>query len=132
WETCRLPRHLVSSPDGATLYLSCSLGAIAFVDAHTGRRFGTTPTGRNPRTIARHVDGRWVGVANFSSSDVTLIDTARRRHRSYEVPGASGVVGLAMDPGPSPRIYVTSWNTAELIVLAAPTALATPGRPDLR
>lgn len=132
WETCQLPRHVVSSPDGTTLYLSCSLGAVAFVDARSGRRFGTTLTGRNPRTIARNGDGRWIGVANFSSSDVTLIDTTLRRHREYEIPGASGVVGLAMDPGPTPRIYVTSWNTAELIVLAARPTIAAVARPSDR
>ncbi len=127
WETCQLPRHLVLSPDGATLYLTCSMGAIAFLDARTGRRFGTAPTGRNPRSIATNGDGRWLGVANFTSNEVTLIDTVQRRHRTYEVPGASGIVGLAMDPGPSPRIYATSWDTAELIVLAERAVIASAG-----
>lgn len=132
WETCEFPRDLVLSPDGATLYLTCSLGSIGFLDARTGRRFGTTPTGRNPRSLARNGDGRWLAVANFSSNDVTLIDTVERRHRTWEIPGASGVVGLAMDPGPSPRIYATSWETAELIVLAERTTLASAERAGTR
>ncbi|MDQ3032884.1 MAG: YncE family protein [Myxococcota bacterium] len=118
WETCEMPRHLLLSPDDATMFVTCSLGTIGFYDARTGRRFGTALTGRNPRTIARNGDGRWVGVANFSSSDVTLVDTVGRRHRNYDVPGASGIVGLAMDPGPAPRLYATSWDTGHLFVLA--------------
>lgn len=124
WETCQLPRHLLLSPDAATMYVTCSMGAVGFYEAATGRRFGTAPTGRNPRTIAMNRDGRWIGVANFTSSDVTLIDTAERRHRTYEVPGASGIVGLAMDPGEAPRVYATSWDTAELIVLAERATVA--------
>jgi YVTN family beta-propeller protein len=118
WDTCQLPRHLLLSPDARTLYVTCSMGAIGFYDPRDGRRFGTAPTGRNPRSIAMNADGRWIGVANFSSNDVTLIDTAERHHRTYAIEGASGIVGLAMDPGPVPRIYATSWDTAELIVLA--------------
>lgn len=125
WETCELPRHLLLSPDGATMFVTCSLGAIGFYDAATGRRYGTAVTGRNPRTIAMSRDGRWVGVANFGSNDVTVIDTERRRHRNYDVPGASGIVGLALDPGAeAPRIYATSWDTGELFVLSAPARLA--------
>lgn len=117
WEMCDLPRHLLLSPDGATMYVTCSMGSVGFYDAHTGRRFGIGTTGRNPRSIAINGDGRWIGVANFSSHDVSLIDTVEHRNRTYAVPGAHGIVGLAMHPGPSPRIYATSWDTNELIVL---------------
>jgi len=117
WEMCQMPRHLLLSPDAATMYVTCSMGHIGFYDAQSGARFGIAPTGRNPRSIAINGDGRWIGVANFTSHDVTLIDTTERRHRTYEVEGAHGIVGLAMHPGPSPRIYATSWDTAELIVL---------------
>lgn len=124
WEMCEMPRHLLLSPDGATMYVTCSMGHVGFYDARSGARLGIAPTGRNPRSIAINGDGRWIGVANFSSHDVSLIDTVDHRHRTYEVPGAHGIVGLAMHPGPSPRIYATSWDTAELIVLGERVAIA--------
>ena len=126
WEMCQLPRHLLLSPDGATAYVTCSMGHIGFYDAASGRLLGVGSTGRNPRSISITADGRWIGVANFTSSDVSLIDTVQRTHRTYEIEGASGVVGLAMHPdGSRVRMYATSWDTHELIMLSeAPVASA--------
>jgi YVTN family beta-propeller protein len=117
WETCRYPRHLLLSPDARTVYVTCSLGALGFYDAQTGRRFGTGTLHRNPRTIDISHDGRWVASANFGSSDVSVIDTVNHTHRSHAVPGADQIVGLAIHPGPLLRIYATSWRTAQLFVL---------------
>ena len=124
WETCEMPRHIVLSPDGATAYLTCSMGSIHFVDVASGRRFGIAPTGRNPRSTDITADGRWLGVANFTSNDVTLINTVRREQRRAEIERASGVVGLAMHPGPGIRMYATSWDTGEVIMLEPRTPLA--------
>jgi YVTN family beta-propeller protein len=118
WEMCDMPRHLVLSPDGATLYVSCSMGHVGFYDALTGRRRGIAPTGRNPRSIAIDGGGRFIGVANYTSHDVSLIDTVERRHRTYEIERGTRIVGVAMHPGPAVRIYATSWDAGELIVLA--------------
>jgi hypothetical protein len=69
-------------------------------------------------------DGRYVGAANFTSSDVSLVDTVARTHRNVEVPGAQRIVGLAMHPSSSTvRLYATSWDTNELYMLeSAPIA----------
>jgi len=118
WDSCRYPRDILPAPDGRTFYLTCSLGSIRFFRPEDGGRpFGIATTGRNPRSIGLSGDGRWLGVANFSSSDVTLIDTVERTHMRHRVPGASRVVGLAMHPGPGIRMYATSWDTAEVIML---------------
>ena len=130
WEMCQMPRHLLLSPDAATMYVTCSMGHIGFYDSTSGARLGIAPTGRNPRSIAINGDGRWIGVANFTSHDVSLIDTTERHHRTYEVEGAHGIVGLAMHPGPSPRIYATSWDTAELIVLGETASVAASAPAD--
>ncbi len=115
---CQLPRHLLLSPDGATLYVTCSMGFVGFYDAATGARLGIGTLGRNPRSIAITRDGRYIGAANFTSSDVSLVDTTLRTHRTIAVPGASRIVGLAMHPTSSPiRLYATSWDTNELILL---------------
>lgn len=123
WEACAYPRHLVLSPDARTVYVTCSLGTLGFYDAQTGRRFGIGTLHRNPRTIDMSSDGRWVASANFGSSDVSVVDTVNRVHRSHEVPGANQIVGLAIHPGPELRIYATSWRTGEVYVLTegAPT-----------
>ncbi|MCA9605785.1 MAG: YncE family protein [Myxococcales bacterium] len=119
WDVCRYPRDILPFPDGQGFYLTCSLGRIGFYRLDGGgRAFGLAPTGRNPRSIGRTADGRFVGVANFTSSDVTIIDTERRTNRNVEVPGARRIVGLAMHPTSSPiRLYATSWDTNEVILL---------------
>ena len=120
WEVCRYPRDILPFPGGDGFALTCSLGRIAFYRPDGGGRpFGIAPTGRNPRSIARTVDGRFIGVANFTSSDVSLIDTVRRTHRRIRVPGAQRIVGLAMHPDSEPiRLYATSWDTNEVILLS--------------
>jgi YVTN family beta-propeller protein len=123
WEACRYPRDVLPRPDGHGFALTCSLGRVGFYRLDGGGRpFGLAPTGRNPRSIDQSADGRWLGVANFTSSDVTLVDTVERTHRRLRVPGASRLVGLAMGPGPAPRVYATSWDTAEVVLLAEPDA----------
>jgi YVTN family beta-propeller protein len=117
---CELPRHLLLSPDGATMYVTCSMGHVGFYDARSGARLGIGTLGRNPRSIAITADGRYIGAANFTSSDVSLVDTVSHTHRTYPVPGASRIVGLAMHPRSSPvRLYATSWDTNELILLTS-------------
>lgn len=118
WETCEMPRHLVLSPDATTLYVTCSMGHVGFYDVATGRRYGIAALGRNPRSIAMSSDGRFIGSANFTSNDVSLVDTVERTSRTYEVEGAHGIVGLAMHPGPGVRMYATSWDTNEVIMLS--------------
>lgn len=118
WEVCRYPRDVLPAPDGRSFYMTCSLGRIGFYRPDgEGRPFGIASTGRNPRSIGLSGDGRWLGVANFTSSDVTIIDTVNRTHRRIRVPDASRIVGLAMHPGPEIRMYATSWDTAEVILL---------------
>jgi DNA-binding beta-propeller fold protein YncE len=124
WESCALPRHLLLSPDAATLYVTCSMGTVGFYDAAGGERLGLAPVGRNPRSIAIGGDGRYVGAANFSSHDVSVVDTVARTHRTYEVEGAHGVVGLALHPGPGVRLYATSWDTNEVLMLTDEAAEA--------
>lgn len=119
WDVCRYPRDILPFPGGDGFFMTCSLGNVGFYRLDgDGRPFGLAPTGRNPRSIGRTADGRFVGVANFSSHDVSIIDTVRRTHRTVEVPGAHGIVGLAMHPGGDRiRLYATSWDTNEVILL---------------
>jgi len=118
WETCELPRHLVLSPDASTAYVTCSMGHVGFYDVATGRRYGIAALGRNPRSIGITTDGRFIGSANFTSSDVSIVDVVEHHSRTYEVEGARHIVGLAMHPGLGVRLYATSWDNNELIMLS--------------
>lgn len=129
WEACAYPRHIVMSPDGSTAYVTCSMGNVGFYDAMTGRRYGIGDVGRNPRSIDISTDGRWIAAANFTSSDVSLVDTSSRTHRTYEVDRASGIVGIALHPGDGVRMYATSWGTNEVIMLTDATAEASHATP---
>ncbi|MGF1468455.1 MAG: hypothetical protein ACFCGT_20210 [Sandaracinaceae bacterium] len=130
WTACRAPRDIVTSPDRRAFYATCSRGYIGFYRPEdAGRPFGVAPAGRNPRSLAISGDGRFLGVANFSSRDVALIDTQRRTHRRHRIEDAGRIVGVALHPGAALRLYATSWDTAELLLLTprrAPAALPSP------
>lgn len=117
FETCEFPRHLQVGPDPSGVYVTCTLGTISRYDVDTGRRVALSRTGQNPRSLGISSDGRFLATANFHSSDVSLADFALGTHRTSEVPGADQLVGLAIQPGDGLRVYATSWNTAELLVL---------------
>lgn len=118
FDACEKPRHLVLAPDGARLYVSCSGDEeLRWFDPATGELQGRVRTGSNPRTIAISDDGRFVAVADFSGSTVSLLDTREMVHRTNPVPGSDEIVGLAIAPGEALRIYATSWGTHELIEL---------------
>lgn len=115
---CRFPRHLALSPDDSRLYVSCS--SVRVVHWHLvvdGRRTGIVPVGHNPRTIDMSENGRYIAVADFDSSTVSLIDTVTLTHRINEVRGADRIVGVAIHPGSALRVYATSWNNSRLFAL---------------
>lgn len=115
---CENPRHLMLSPDQSRLYVSCSGDRLLrWFDPLTGEVLGESPTGRNPRTIGVSRDGRFVAIADFSGSTVSLVDLVAMRHRTHEVDRTKQIVGLAIPPGDELRIFVTSWLTNELIEL---------------
>ncbi|MCX4240792.1 YncE family protein [Paraliomyxa miuraensis] len=118
FEACENPRHLVLSPDQARLYVSCSGDdALRWFDPRTGEVLGEAPTGDNPRTIDISGDGRWVAIADFSGSTVTLVDLRNMLHRTHEMPRTHQIVGLGVVPGDELRVLATSWLTNELLEL---------------
>jgi YVTN family beta-propeller protein len=115
---CRFPRHLALSPDDSLLYVSCSsVRAVHWHDPVGGRRVGVAPVGENPRTIDMSDDGRYIAVADFDSSSVSLVDTVALTHRTNVINGADRIVGVAIHPGPNLRVYATSWNTSRVFAL---------------
>ncbi len=115
---CRFPRHLALSPDDTILYASCSsVRVLHWHVAADGRRTGIVPVGHNPRTIDMSDNGRYIAVADFDSSTVSLVDTVDLVHRTSPVRGADQIVGVAIHPGDDLRVYATSWNNNILFAL---------------
>jgi len=117
FDTCRLPRHLALSPDASRVWVTCTLGSIGAYDLRDHRRHVFALTGDNPRTLDVGWGGRFVATANFGSSDVSLLDVSRMRRQTTSIEGADKLVGLAFAPGDAGRLYVTSWDTSELVAL---------------
>jgi YVTN family beta-propeller protein len=118
FDTCKYPRHAILSPEQTRLYVTCS-GAdkVYWYDPEKGRRLGWAKVGDNPRSMAMSEDGRYLAIADYDSSTVSLVDLVGGSYRTHELPGAKKVVGVAMSPGDdgSLRVYATSWVTRELI-----------------
>lgn len=124
FDACENPRHLVLSPDQARLYVSCSGDRLVrWFDPATGEVLGEAPTGLNPRTLDVSRDGRWVAVADFSGSTISVVDLQAMLHRTHAVARSNQIVGLAIAPqgppaAPRPlRVFATSWLTNELLEL---------------
>lgn len=115
---CENPRHLMLSPDGARLYVSCSGDRLLrWFDPLTGQVLGEAPTGKNPRTIDVSRDGRVVAIADFDSSTISVVDLPAMLHRTHAVPRSDQIVGVAIAPDEPLRIFATSWLTNELLEL---------------
>ena len=118
FDTCQNPRHLMLSPNEERLYVSCSgERLLRWFDPVTGEALGDSPTGRNPRTIDVSGDGRYVAIADFTSSTISVVDVEDMHHRTHPVPRTNQIVGLAVAPGSPLRVYATSWLTNELLEL---------------
>ncbi|MEM7160427.1 MAG: YncE family protein [Myxococcota bacterium] len=127
FEACENPRHLMLSPDQQRLYVSCSGDRVLrWFDPLTGEVLGEAPTGLNPRTIDVSRDGRHIAIADFTSSTITVVDVEQMQHRTHEVPRTNQIVGLAVAPGESLKVYATSWLTNTLLELTPPAEAAAP------
>lgn len=118
---CNYPRALRLSPDGSRLYASCSCcRQVRWFDRESHRLRGLAITGENPRSIDLSHDGRWLAVAGFDDTTVTLVDTRELTHRIFTVPDANQIVGVAIRADERGiRVYGTSWLTGELVMLGA-------------
>ena len=102
------PRHLVLSPDGTTLYVSCAasgtinalevdrvLESLATGDtSYRGRSLAVGPDGR---TLALSADGRWIYVACNRMARLVMVDALNWKVVD-RVPASPYPVGLAVHP----------------------------------
>lgn len=129
---CRIPRHLVLSPDDATLYVSClSLGQIVAINLQTEQVDHRVRVGSMPKAIDVSPDGRLLYSANYGGSSVSVVDTTDWTVRTLDVPlmdHASGIVS-ARD---GVRFFVTGWYDDHLYAVglagAGPSFSITPAQ----
>jgi YVTN family beta-propeller protein len=125
---CQYPRHFALVPDESLLVISCSgTDSVQWWDVDAGKRRGYARAGDNPRSMAMDRSGRWVAVANFRSSDVTLIDLHAGTWANHAAPETDRIVGIALQPpapgdppgvpATPPRVFATSWGNNQLLVL---------------
>ncbi len=114
---CRIPRHLVLSPDQRTLYVSCfSLSRLLAIDTETHRPTHDIEIGHWPKSIDVTADGRYVVSANYGGSSVSIVDTSDWTVNTVDVPAmdhGSGIVAALTGT----RIYVTGWYDSHLFAL---------------
>lgn len=122
FDTCRFPRDLVIGPNPNRLFVTCTQGSVGLYDLTTGLRTGLGSVGHNPRSMDVSADGRWAATANFGlggerRGSVTVVDLQSQTHHTTLINRADRLVGLAIHPGSELRVYATSWDSSELIVL---------------
>ncbi len=129
---CRIPRHLVLSPDDATLYVSClSMGQVIAMNLQTERVEHRVRVGSMPKAIDRSPDGRYLYSANYGGSSVSVVDTTDWTVRTLDVPlmdHASGIVSARSGV----RFFVTGWYDDHLYAVGlastGPTFSITPSQ----
>lgn len=114
---CRIPRHLVLSPDETRLYISCFTESyLAVLDTRTERIVRRVPVGRSPKANDVTRDGRYVVTANYGGSSVSIVDTTDWTVRTVEVPGMDAASGIVAAPNQL-RFFVTGWYDDHLYAL---------------
>jgi DNA-binding beta-propeller fold protein YncE len=107
---CRIPRHLVLSPDEKTMYVSCYHDSQLWaLDLHTERVTHMVPIGTFPKSVDVSRDGRYVYSADYGPShSVSIVDTTDWSATTYPVPGMDRGSGVTVLPG-GRRVAVTGW-----------------------
>lgn len=116
---CRIPRHLVLSPDESRLYVSCfSLSKLLVIDTQTERPLRELAIGEWPKSIDVTSDGRFVATANYGGSSVSVVDTTDWSVSTLDVPAmdhASGIVSARAGM----RFFVTGWYDNHVFAIGA-------------
>jgi YVTN family beta-propeller protein len=114
-----LPASIIVSADGATLYVAeIPMGTLRAVSATTGEvQRPAIPVGGTPAWITSSHDGKKVYTLNYTSDDVTVVDTTTFTVDTKVPTGAmsKGIIGNVTPDGT--RLYVTNLGTGDLIAI---------------
>ncbi|MDB4988270.1 MAG: hypothetical protein JWN04_3448 [Myxococcaceae bacterium] len=130
FDMASLPASIIVSPDGHTLYvatlpnggLSLANGSLMAVSADTGAIVQQPlEVGGSPGWVTIGPNGKKVYTLNFTTDDVTVVDTASWKVDTTIKTGAGseGIIGQVTPDGS--RLYVTNHGTTELIAIDTAT-----------
>jgi YVTN family beta-propeller protein len=108
---CKIPRHLVLSPDEKTLYISCYHDSeIDALDVETEVVTHRIPVGTNPKSLEVTRDGRFVYSADYGEEahGLSVLDTTDWTARTFTVPGMDRGSGIAI-AADGEHALVTGW-----------------------
>jgi YVTN family beta-propeller protein len=125
---CDAPRHAAVTRDDARVLVTCYHGReVVVIDRRTETVERRIEVGDGPKTIDVSFDGRFAYTADYKGHSMTVIDLAAWRARTIPLPvwRASGLA-VARDDR---RIYVTGWDSRNLVVVERLLPGDTPGPP---
>ncbi len=126
---CRIPRHLVLSPDEKTLYISCYHDSMLHaLDTSSLEIVHTAHIGSSPKSIDVSPDGRYVYSADYGAqtNSVSVVDTTDWTARVYPIPGMDHGSGIAVTKD-GQHAYVTGWYDNHVYLVGFE---GTGGHPD--
>jgi YVTN family beta-propeller protein len=116
---CRIPRHLVLSPDEKTLYISCYHDSMLHaLDVETRKVVHAIHIGSSPKSIDVSPDGRYVWSADYGkeTNSVSVVDTTDWTARVFPVAGMDRGSGIVVTPD-GKHAYVTGWYDSHVYLV---------------
>ncbi|HTM23177.1 MAG TPA: YncE family protein [Kofleriaceae bacterium] len=126
---CRAPRHAVATRDDRFILATCYGGnEMVVIDRNTDKIVRRVEVGRGPKTVDVSHDGNFAFTADYRNNTITFIDMRTWETKQVPLPvhKSSGVTVTADDA----RVYVTGWDSRNLIVIERLMPGIAPGKPS--
>jgi len=128
---CRAPRHAVASRDDKYILATCYGGhEMLVIDRDKDEIIRRVVVGKGPKTVDVSWDGDFAFTANYRDNTMSFIDLHSWEVMTVPLPvwKTSGVTVTHDDS----RVYVTGWDSRNLIVIERLQPGVTPGKPSSR
>jgi YVTN family beta-propeller protein len=123
---CDAPRHAAVTRDDAHVLVTCyHEREVVVIDRRTDTVERRVEVGKGPKTIDVSFDGRFAYTADYKGHSMTVIDLATWQAKTIPLP-VWRASGLAVAPDDR-RIYVTGWDSRNLVVVERWLPGDTPG-----
>jgi YVTN family beta-propeller protein len=126
---CRAPRHAVATRDDKFILATCYGGnEMLVIDRTTDQIVRRVVVGRGPKTVDVSRDGKVAFTADYRDNTLSFIDLATWQTKQIPLPvhKTSGVTVTHDDS----RVYVTGWDSRNLIVIERLMPGIAPGKPS--
>ena len=128
---CRAPRSAAVTRDDRRVLITCHGGhELLVIDRATDTIERRIAVGRGPKSVDVSFDGHFAFTADYRSNGMSLIDLETWETLQVPLPvyKTSGVT-VAHDDG---RVYLTGWDSRNLIAIERLQPGVTPGAPSPR